>query len=227
MHSLIPHPRDVHSTGPAPIVSSTLFPPVDWQGPRRPEEFGPAPYPGPRPAGSFQILDGRVHGVRPDADLGWCCRDSGRVVDAAGRVLVLAYGSNLDPRKLARRLPDEPVLALRCAVFDHAAAWCNARRYNGDVVATLVEEPGRVEIHAVLALTSSQLEIMDAWEGTPSIYERRPLETRIALENGTDVADVTAYFGTDHRRPSLRRDGRPFLVAEHPYADIDQLVPAA
>jgi hypothetical protein len=204
-----------------------FFPPVSWSGARRPEDFGSGfrSYPGPRPAGSFLIHRGRVHGLDPRADGGWVRREGGRPVDLSGRSLVLAYGSNLDPRKLARRLPGAVVVALRCVVLDHIAVWCDARRRNGDVVATLEPAPGRVEVHGTLALTAEQLEIVDHWEGHPLVYERRPLLGKVVLENGLVPVGVSAYIGTALRRPPLRRAGRLFPVAEHPYASVDALVP--
>ncbi len=203
-----------------------LFPPATWVGPRRPSQFGPvtAPYPGPRPVGSFMIRDGVVLGLRPTGDGSWTVRDSGERVDTVGRLLVLAYGSNLDPRKLAVRLATDSVVAFRCAVVNHAAVWCDARRGNGDVVATLVEVPGHIEVHGVLALTATQLRAMDAWEGAPVVYERRSFMGRVVLEDGTEPADVFAYVGTARHRPPLRRTGRPYLVAQTSYDAVDRLV---
>ncbi|HMG30336.1 MAG TPA: gamma-glutamylcyclotransferase family protein [Jiangellaceae bacterium] len=203
-----------------------LFPPATWSGSRSPEAFGgdEADYPGPRPAGSFLIQDGRVYGLDPCRE-GWRRRDIGEPIDLTGRQLVLAYGSNLDPRKLVRRLPHEALMALRCAIYDYAAVWCDARRRSGDVVATLARMPGRVEVHGLLALTPKQLHCVDRWEGNPDYYQRRPFTARVLVEDGTLADGVTAYFGTPECRPPLRRDGRIFPLAEHPYRTIDAMVP--
>ena len=170
------------------------------------------------------IRAGVMLGLRPTGGGGWAVRDSGERVDTVGRVLVLAYGSNLDPRKLADRLAAAPVVAFRCAIVDYAAVWCEARRGNGDVVATLVEVPGHIEVHGVLALTATQLRAMDAWEGTPVVYDRRPFMGRVVLENGIEPADVFAYIGTARHRPPMRRRGRPYLVAQTSYDAVDRLV---
>ena len=208
--------------------AAELFPPVTWSGSRSPDAFAGAGdiYPGPRPAGSFLIERGHVHGLDPYAK-GWRRRDSGEQVDLTGRHLVLAYGSNLDPRKLVRRLPGETMMALRCAIYDHAAVWCDARRRSGEVVATLAPMPGRVEVHRLLALTPTQLHNVDRWEGNPSYYRRRPFTAKVLVEGGTAADGTHAYFGTPQRRPPLRRGGRLFPVAEHPYRVIDALVPRA
>ncbi len=170
------------------------------------------------------IRDGLVFGLRPSGDGSWSCRDSGERIDIEDRPLVLAYGSNRDPRKLAQRLCVGVVVALRCLVFDHAAVWCDARRRAGDVVATLMKVPGHVEIHRVLALTNDQLGAVDLWEGTPFVYERRRFEGRVVLEDGSEPTDVSAYFGSARLRPPLLRSGRPVLVADTAYDVVDPLV---
>jgi hypothetical protein len=204
--------------------------PVDWPtatwGGRRPATsftVDPYCYPGTRPEGSYAVSDHEVWGI--DAvDGRWIDRDSGDPIDLAHRALVLAYGSNADPAKLAARLTGQ-VFALRCLVRDHAAVWCNGRRNrDGAVVATIEPDPGRTEQHHVLAVTAEQLVEMDRWEGHPDWYRRDRFAGPVLLESGAVADDVWVYVGTEARRPVLRIDGRSLPVAEHCQADVDRLV---
>lgn len=204
----------------------STFPAPTWSGTRPTAEVatGPAAYPGPRVPGSFVLERGTAHAVVPDGDGGWRREGTGHPVELAGRTLVLAYGSNLSPPKLTERLTDEPVVVLRCAILDHAVVWCDARRRLGDVVATLVRHPGRVEVHGVLALTERQLAVVDRWEGAPTYYERVEVGGSVLLENGSVPARCSAYVGTPTHRPPLRRAGKVLLVSEYPYDEVDALV---
>jgi len=211
-------------------LSVTAFPPAVWSGRHKPGDFAAERYcyPGARPSGSFILSDGIVHGLDP-ASGGWVDRDTATSVDIRDRVLVLAYGSNADVVKLAanlKKLPDRRVLGLRCLVIGHAAVWCNARRQrDASVVATIAADPGRVEVHHVLAVTKAQLEAVDRWEGVASLYyERQTWSGRVVLENGTTPSSVEVYVGTADKRPPFRRDGYHLRVAEHSYAEVDALV---
>ena len=141
---------------------------------------------------------------------------------------MLAYGSNPDPNKLLNRnefLGGEPVIALRAAVFGWAAAWCDSRRGDGAVVATLVPAPTRVEVHPVLALTAHQLHKMDRWEGHPPYYRRVPHRGLLVLESGEPAPSVEVYLGTPEYRWARRGDDREHLLcADVSYAEIDEMV---
>ena len=201
------------------------WPTATWSGRKPATSFAVDPYcyPGTRPDGSYAVSDDEVWGI--DAvDGGWVDRDTGDRVDLADRAPVLAYGSNADPAKLAARLTGT-VFALRCAVSDHAAVWCNARRHRDRVVvATIEADPGRTEQHHVLAVTPEQLVEMDGWEGHPDWYRRARFAGPVLLESGAVADDVWVYVGTQARRPALRIDGRSLRVAEHCQADVDRLV---
>lgn len=207
-------------------LSVELFAPATWAG-HDATGYGAEPYPFLRPAGSWRLDgDGRLHGLDPDGS-GWCERDTGTPVDLAGRSFILAYGSNPNPDKLLEKeeFIADGVVALRAAVFGWAAVWCDARRGDGTVVATLAEVPGRVEVHPVFALTPRQLDIMDAWEGHPRYYMRTRHDGPVLWESGRWAAeDVEVYLGTSERRPALRVGGRPVLCAEVGYAEIDEQV---
>jgi len=217
----------MHSLGAEQSVD--LFPDATWSG-NHASRMPRADYPGLRPTGSWTLSPhGELHGVDP-TDAGWCDRDTGERVDVSDRHLVLAYGSNPDPAKLLHREEEqgffggEVVIALRAAVFGWAAGWCDARRGDGSVVATLVQAPRRVEVHPVLALTPHQREAMDRWEGHPNCYRRIGFEGVVVLESGEPRRDVEVYLGTPGQRPPLVTGDGHLLCAEVTHADVDPLV---
>lgn len=207
------------------VIPTLTWPTPTWRGRRSASSFAASlyRYPGTRPEGSYAVGDGMVWGL--DAvDGGWVDRDTGVAVDLTGRNLVLAYGSNADPAKLAERL-DGTVYVLRCEVRDHSAVWCDARRFRDSaVVCTIEPDPGRVESHHVLAVTPDQLVQVDAWEGHPDFYRRQCFDGPMRLESGPTPDEVWVYVGTKDRRPVLRVDGRSLRVAEHCQDDVDGLV---
>lgn len=207
-------------------LSVELFAPANWT----PHTATPvtADYPGMRPTGSWMLRpDGELRGIDP-CPAGWCDRQSRAAIDLSDRHMVLAYGSNPDPNKLLNRngfLGGEPVIALRAAVFGWAAAWCDSRRGDGAVVATLVPAPTRVEVHPVLALTAHQLDKMNRWEGDPTCYRKGPHRGLVVLESGEPAPSIEVYLGTpDYRWARRGDDGEHLLCAEVSYAEIDEMV---
>ena len=188
-----------------------------------PADYPESPYPGSRAPGSWLLTpEGRLHGL--DAvDHGWVDRLTGEEVNIAARQLVLGYGSNLNPVKLAGKFHGERVIVLEAVITGWAAAWCDARRLSGDVVATIVEAPGITEVHAVVAVTGQQLKKMDAWEGHPNFYERRQFAGNVELERGY-VVEPLVYVGTERRRPVLQIDGKVALCRNVPYGAVDMIV---
>lgn len=189
-----------------------------------PDDYPALPYPGRRPPGSWWLTEsGRVRPLEYSG--GDQARDlvSGETKSLAGRTLILAYGSNACPQKLAERYPGEEAFALMAVVEDWAAVWCDARRGSGDVVCTLAPFPGTRERHPVLAVTPGQLGPMDDWEGHPSRYRRERFTGQVTLEDGSSPA-VDVYLGTPEHRPVLLRDGHPLLCPEVPYTEVDPLV---
>lgn len=202
---------------------SYRFPPATWRGQDEIGSFPAAPYPGIRPEGSFIVEDGLVRGLDPAAD-GWVCRSTGETVSIEGLNLVLAYGSNGNPAKLAENLGT--AIAIRCAVRDHAAVWCSARRREGSVVATIAPDPGNTEEHHVLALTDDELILVDRWEGHPNVYERQTMPTgSVLLESGAIPHEVLVYVGTERKRPRLWVNGEFWRTAEHSHDEVDARVP--
>lgn len=185
------------------------------------QQFPALPYPGMRPNHSWRLVDGNVHRLALTRR-GWVDQVSGDAVGLDGRHLILGYGSNLNPTKLARHFDDD-VAVVTVTVLDWAAAWCDARRGDGCVVATLVPMPGAVETHAVVAVTSQQRAVMDRFEGHPTYYRRQRFTGRCVLDNGQEVRPEV-YLGTTAMRPALLRAGRPLLLREVPYGEVDRLV---
>lgn len=188
-----------------------------------PGDYPALPYPGRRPSGSWWLTaEGKV---RPLEYGDGQVRDlvTGETRSLSGRVLILAYGSNACPQKLAERYHGEDVFALTAEVHDWAAVWCAARRQSGDVVCTLAPFPGARERHVVLAVTAGQLGPMDDWEGHPSRYRRERFTGRVTLEDGSSP-EIDVYLGTPDLRPVLLVDGQPLLCASVSYAEVDSLV---
>lgn len=189
-----------------------------------PGDYPALPYPGRRPSGSWWLsAEGKVRPLEYSGDGQVRDLATGEARSLSGRVLILAYGSNACPQKLAERYQGEDVFALSADVDDWAAVWCSARRRSGDVVCTLAPFPGARERHAVLAVTTGQLARMDDWEGHPSRYRREGFTGRVTLEDGSSPA-VDAYLGTPEMRPTLLVNQRPLLCGSVSYAEVDQLV---
>ena len=210
--------------------SLQLFAPATWTA-HTVSASCDAVYPGLRPTGSWLLHpDGELRGLDPDGE-GWRDRDSAEPIDLRGRKFVLAYGSNAATAKLLTREAEkgffsgEPVIALRAAVFGWAAVWCDARRREGSVVATLAPLPDRVEVHPVLALTPDQVSAMDSWERHPTVYRRTVLEAQVLWESGRRAEEhIEVYLGTRKKRPALELDGSVVLLADVGYDEIDERV---
>jgi hypothetical protein len=188
---------------------------MDWTQ-RQSSCWSSAPYPGQRPECSWQLVAGRVHRLVPVGS-DWLDAVTGEVTELAGRVLVLAYGSNANPNKL-RGLD---AVMLQSEITDAQAVWCNARRRDGSVVATLVERTGHVEACPVLALRPEELSKVDAWE--KPAYRRMRFWGRCTLESG-DAIEPEVYVGGRTRPPLQANDNYvPLHQAEHRL--VDRMVP--
>jgi hypothetical protein len=161
-------------------------------------------YPYEFPACSYLFADHARHPL-PDALL----------AELAGRVPIIACGSNRAPEQLARKyqywpLPLRiPVLCAKLANFDVVYS-AHFTRY-GAIPATLHPCPGATTDVAVQWLTPAELERMDATEGIGINYDRHHL-TGIDLE--------IEGFGTIHtaetylsRRGPLIHQGTPIGLA--------------
>ncbi|MGW4115547.1 gamma-glutamylcyclotransferase [Actinosynnema sp. NPDC004786] len=193
------------------------------------------PYPGARPGHCFVHLDGAGWPVTPDpgADSGWRVAPDGEDLDEwlarhgepplAGRMPVLAYGSNANPAKVTW-LREElgltgPAVVLRARCDGLAAVWAaGLRKTDGQRPATLAAAPGVEEEHAVWFATAEQLRVLDRCEGRGLRYRLVRVHTgRVTLFNGAVVDSVLAYTGAGTRRMPLLVNGRPVRCA-----DVDQ-----
>ncbi|MGM1064247.1 gamma-glutamylcyclotransferase [Saccharothrix sp. Mg75] len=193
------------------------------------------PYPGARPGHCFVHLDGAGWPVTPDrgADSGWRVAPDGRDLDEwlaghgepplAGRMPVLAYGSNANPAKVTW-LREElgltgPAVVLRARCEGLAAVWAaGLRKVDGQRPATLAAVPGVEEEHAVWFATAEQLRVLDRCEGRGLRYRLVRVRTgRVTLFDGGVVDSVLAYTGAGSRRMPLLVNGRPVRCA-----DVDQ-----
>jgi hypothetical protein len=201
----------------------SAFTPATWIGRHAVDTFPASPYRGERPQGSFVVQDGLVWGLDP-CDGEWVDRETAKRVSLDGRSLVLAYGSNANPEKLSEHLAGT-VVVLRCLVRNYAAVWCDARRREGSVVATIAPDPGWIEIQHVLAVTQHQLDLINRWEGHTLLYERQGMpDASVLVESGEMPSDVLVYVGTAEKRPPLLVDGAYWRTAEHSYAEVDALL---
>ncbi|GLZ50476.1 gamma-glutamylcyclotransferase [Actinomycetospora sp. NBRC 106378] len=206
------------------------------------DEYPADPYPGVAPGFSFLHDDGLTHELVPDDR----CRGGWRVgataiddlvrVPLAGRVPVLAYGSNSCPSKITwlRRelgLPG-PVVALRVTVSGMAAVWAAGLRVRDDArPATLFSPRGRKasllsprdsndaflprdETHHVWLATPEQVAVLDRCEGRGSRYDLAWLHgATVHDERGVRLDPVLGYWPAP-RRPGEdpRTDRSPLLV---------------
>lgn len=209
------------------------LPPPPW-----PDGLFPAdPYPGTRPPASFLQADGGSHPLRPDPaqPSGW--RVDGDDLDRwlsargaapmAGRVPVLAYGSNRNPSKIswmrAERGLTGPVVVLKARTSGLGATWAAGLRVVDDQrPAVLAAAPGREEEHAVWMATPEQFAALDRVEGRiaePQRYRLARLRTgSVRTEDGAAVDLPYAYLGLDPIRHPLLVNGAPVFcddVAQH------------
>jgi gamma-glutamylcyclotransferase (GGCT)/AIG2-like uncharacterized protein YtfP len=188
------------------------------------------PYPGTAPPCSYVHVDAVALRLDPDprAAGGWRVGDrdlDGWLVDrgappAAGRVPLLAYGSNRCPSKITWLRMElglaGPVVVLRARTEHVAAVWAAGfRARDGQRVAVLAAAPGTAEVHAVWLATPDQVEVLDRCEGRGERFRLARLWTgRVTTEDGLRVDGAWCYLGlADTRRPLLV-DGAPIRCVD-------------
>jgi gamma-glutamylcyclotransferase (GGCT)/AIG2-like uncharacterized protein YtfP len=141
----------------------------------------------------------------------------------AGRVPVLAFGSNRSPGKLTWLREHlglaGPVVVLRARVDGLAAVWAaGLRARDGARPATLALTPGAVETHAVWMATPDQVAVLDRCEGRGERYDLVRLHAgRVVTEDGARLDGVWTYWAGAPVRAPLLVDGAPIRCA-----DVDQ-----
>lgn len=201
-------------------------------GPRPDAHFPADPYPGARPPSSFVHEAGLSHPVVADPTVPSGLRLGGRCLDRwlaerdavplAGRVPVLAYGSNANPSKIswmrAHRGLAGPVVVLRVRVAGVSAVWAAGLRVVDDQrPATLAAAPGVVERHAVWLAAPDQFAALDAVEGRwadPPRYRLARIATgSVTTECGAVLDRPHAYLATGPPPDGdARGNRRPLLV---------------
>jgi gamma-glutamylcyclotransferase (GGCT)/AIG2-like uncharacterized protein YtfP len=189
------------------------------------------PYPGAVPPVSYVHVDGVARGIKEctvplDA---WLCGYGGAPL--AGRLPVLAYGSNRCPSKITwlRRMLGmgvDPVVVLRARTTGVAAVWAaGLRARDGARPAVLAAAPGVVEEHAVWLATPDQIAVLDRCEGRGERFRLARLRTgSVAVEGdalGSSAVDVLldrpwVYLGHAEIRRPLLVDGAPVRCVDVP-----------
>lgn len=174
-------------------------------------------------------VDGLSHALCPDSGLpsGWRVNGSGDLDDRlvahgaapmAGRVPVLAYGSNRNPSKIswmrAERGLSGPVIVLRARTSGLGAVWAAGLRVvDGQRPAVLAAAHGREEEHAVWMAAPEQFAALDRVEGRaadPPRYRLARLRTGAVRTADGAVVDLPyAYLGLHEIRLPLLVDGVP------------------
>ncbi|MFC5064283.1 gamma-glutamylcyclotransferase family protein [Actinomycetospora atypica] len=208
---------------------------------------------------SFVHDDAATRRLLPDEEAGGGWRVDGFSIDAwlarrgavplAGRVPVLAYGSNACPSKITwlrteLGLPD-PVVALRVAVRGVAAVWAAGRRARDDArPATLSVSTAAMltldvtigarttvpEQHHVWLATPEQVAVLDRCEGRGERYDLARLDAAtVHDERGVRLDPVLGYWPAAPLRAPLLVDGAPVRLTDLGQAAARDLVgePAA
>ena len=216
-------------------------------------EFPADPYPGVAPDFSFVHDDATTRRLQHAEEAGGGWRVDGFAIDAwlarrgavplAGRVPVLAYGSNACPSKITwlrteLGLPG-PVVALRVSVRGMAAVWAAGRRArDGARPATLSASSaamltlndtiaGRTtaEDHHVWLATPEQVAVLDRCEGRGERYDLARLDAAtVHDERGVRLDPVLGYWPAAPLRAPLLVDGAPVRLTDMTQDEARDLV---
>jgi gamma-glutamylcyclotransferase (GGCT)/AIG2-like uncharacterized protein YtfP len=92
-------------------------------------------------------------------------------MNTMNKVLIFAYGSNLDDAQMRSRCASARVEA-RGVLANHAVAFGGFSRRWGGAVASVIPEPGAKVEGLLYRITPPDLRELDRHEGTPYAYER-------------------------------------------------------
>ncbi len=130
----------------------------------------------------------------------------------AGRIPILAYGSNRSPVQLRRKFSDNAVIPVMTSwLADHEIAYAGHITRYGSVPATLVPcQDVAVEV-AVMWVDAAQLLVLDETEGDGVRYQRVKMsDLTLAVYGVGVVKDVQAYIAING---ALAVDGQMRAVA--------------
>jgi gamma-glutamylcyclotransferase (GGCT)/AIG2-like uncharacterized protein YtfP len=132
-------------------------------------------------------------------------------------VLYAAYGSNLDPRQMARRCPHSPL---------RSTGWLPGWRitFGGEgwegALPTLVEDTGSQIFVALYDVTDADESTLDGWEGADQGLYRK-VRVRVATLDGEQPAWVYVLDDFEGGIPSARTLGLLADAAEAAGAPAD------
>lgn len=179
------------------------------------EDFPADPYPGAVPPGPYAHVHGVAYELPPEEVLDEWLAGHG-APPAAGRVPVLAYGSNRCPSKITwlrghLGLGPDPVVVVLVRTTGVAAVWAAGLRLrDGQRPAVLAAAPGVVEEHAVWMATPEQVAVLDRCEGRDERFRLARLHTgEVRTRGGALIAAPWVYVGHATARRPLLVDGRP------------------
>lgn len=126
-------------------------------------------------------------------------------LDAEGRVLYFAYGSNMDPAQMKRRCPAARAL-YPAVIKGWRIDFCGwSTRWAGGVATILEDAEGSVE-GTIWSLTGDCVHALDLHEGAPAVYARE--ELTVTEDDGRARLCITYV----HRSPVYRaRPGKGYF----------------
>lgn len=133
--------------------------------------------------------------------------------------LYAAYGSNLDPERMALRAPHSPLRSVgwlmgwRLTFGGEQSSWDGA-------LATLVEDPGHQVFVGLYDVTPGDEQALDEWEGLASEQSRK-IRVRVQTLDGDVAAWVHVLDAYEGGLPSARYLGMLANAAEAGGAPAD------
>jgi len=169
-------------------------------------------YPYAAPAGSYVYRDGADRPLSGPLDPAL----------TAGRVPVIAHGSNRAPEQIHRKFghlagEDSAIPVTRAWLADHDVVYSAHMTRYGSISATLHEAPGtRVQVY-VTWLTEPQVERMHETEiGAGNYGYGRMSAITLAVEGGPSLREAFCYLAVHGCLADPEKDGAPLALAAVP-----------
>ena len=169
-------------------------------------------YPYAAPAGSYLYRDGKAAALNGALDPAL----------TAGRVPVIAHGSNRAPEQIHRKFGhlagrDSEIPVTRAWLHDHDVVYSAHMTRYGSISATLHEAPGtRVQVY-VTWLTETQVERMHETEiGAGNYGYGRMSRVTLAVESGPTLNEAFAYLSVHGCLANPEKAGAPLALAAVP-----------
>lgn len=120
----------------------------------------------------------------------------------SGEMLYFAYGSNIDPERIRKRIGRIPP-SQRARLPSYRLAF-NKRALNGGVHANIMQEAKQEVWGVVYQCTHEEIDVLDQFEGVAGGHYRRE-RVSVKLEDG-EVVDAITYVAGD---AFIYAEGRP------------------